>query len=106
MAHWFLTPGLDKPNRYEYALVNLRFAPECVNSPDGPAKMVEAVKTGNIGSLFLAWYDPERANDERWRKLLGDAVRTGNAVILNDASNRGTVVLKFVETKNDGAVQR
>ncbi len=88
MANWFLAHGI------RYALVNLQFAPQN-NSPDARMALLEAVQAGTTPSLAMEWYAPERLQGERWRALLGDAMRTGAALAIPDACSRATVVLQF-----------
>jgi hypothetical protein len=87
MADWFLARG------YRYALINLQFTHEA-NSPEGHQQLVQASAAGELGQIFLQWYDPKRGG-ERFRGLLGDAVLDGAAAIVSDATQHGTVVLEF-----------
>jgi hypothetical protein len=92
MANWFLAHGI------RYALVNLQFAPQN-NSPDARMALLEAVQAGTTPSLAMEWYAPERLQGERWRALLGDAMRTGAALPIPDACSRATVVLQFTSVE-------
>lgn len=94
MADWFLGHG------YRYALVNLQFSPIANDSDvnrrnENMQKMKDAIGQGSAAGLMLEWYGPNAPGGERWRTLLGEAIREGGAVVINDASQRGVVVLEF-----------
>ncbi|MCC6729683.1 MAG: hypothetical protein IT208_10135 [Chthonomonadales bacterium] len=88
MAAWFLARG------YHYALVNLQFA-GVIASDEDRVRLRNALATGDLLPLLLEWYSPDRRTGERWRWLLGDALRSGAATPVPGASSRGAVVLEF-----------
>lgn len=88
MAAWFAREG------FPYAIVNLQFAPQAA-TPEGAQLLREAIRAGTESALLLRWYDQAETGDH-WRGLIGDAVRTGAAQPLPQASGRGAVVLRFV----------
>jgi hypothetical protein len=89
MADWFLSKGIS------YAFVNLQFSHYANESEQGYQALRQAVRTGTVADLFMKWYDPNGPQDERWRGLLGDAMRSGAASFVNDASLNRVVVLQF-----------
>ena len=89
MADWFLSHNV------RFVLLNMRFAPAGSASPQGQEELRAAVSSGAIAELFLKWYSPQLDQGERWRKLIGEAVYSGAATFVNDASTRGVVVLEF-----------
>ncbi len=87
MVDWFLNHGV------RYALVNLQFSPYMTGDNISEYRM--AVRSGDVINLFLRLYQPGKPGDERWRGLLGDALRSGDAVFVPEASVRGVVTLAF-----------
>lgn len=88
LANWFLDHG------YSYALVNLQYS----QHPEVAAALRQAVEEGSTLALFLRWYNPQHPDAEIWPMLLGDAVLSGAARFVPQASVRGCVVLEFVRT--------
>ncbi|MGC8667272.1 MAG: ArnT family glycosyltransferase [Chthonomonadales bacterium] len=88
MADWFLAHAI------QYAILNLQFAP-ANDGPDARMALIEAVQNGTTPRLAMEWYAPERQQGEKWRALVGDAMRTGAAVPIPEACSRATVVLRF-----------
>jgi hypothetical protein len=89
MADWFLSKGIS------YALVNLQFSHFANDREEGHQALGQAVRNGTTADLFMKWYDPNAPQDERWRGLLGEAIRSGAASFVNDASVNGVVVIQF-----------
>jgi hypothetical protein len=86
LADWFLAHGTG------YALVNLQMS----QYPEVTRGLREALSQGAAPELFLRWYNPEHRDAELWPMLLGDAVRSGAARIVPEASLRGCIVLQFL----------
>lgn len=95
MIDWFVGHG------FRYALVNLQFSQMANSSAENRARMQEAVRSNSEAGLMLEWYGTNAAGGERWRTFLGEAIRSGNAVVVNQASNRGVVVLEFRASRPD-----
>lgn len=91
MAEWFVRRG------YRYGLVNLRFT-DMATTANGNAALRNAVASGTVTDLFAQWYNQSGRAGDHVRALLSDALSTGAAVILPDASYRDVVVLKFQPT--------
>jgi hypothetical protein len=95
MVDWFVGHG------FRFALVNLRFSQMANSSAENHARMQDAVRSNSEAGLMLEWYGSNAAGGERWRTFLGEAIRSGNAVVVNQASNRGVVVLEFRASRPD-----
>lgn len=89
MVRWFLDHSV------QYAILNLQFSPNN-NSPEARVQLMNAVQDGTTPSLALHWYAPELQKGEKWRALLGDAMRAGVALPIPEACSRATVVLRFI----------
>jgi 4-amino-4-deoxy-L-arabinose transferase-like glycosyltransferase len=91
-----------RSKRVAHALVNLRYAPQAA-SVEGQSELRAAVAAGGEAGLMLDWYGTEPDLAEPWRPLLGDALRSGHAVVVPEACSNGAVVLRL--TANGGSAQ-
>jgi hypothetical protein len=89
MTNWFLQRG------YEYAIINLQFTQKS-QSLEGMQMLEKAVRNHQEGDLLLKWYGTAPGSDERWRLLVGDALRRGAMALISDASSHGVAVLQFL----------
>ncbi len=92
MVSWFTK------HHIRYALVNLQFAPQAA-TPEGSAKLRGARTAYDYQRLFVSWYQKADRYGERWRALLADALRTGEARVVEEATFHGTVVLALGRSK-------
>jgi hypothetical protein len=88
MALWFRRHGV------RYAVINLQFA-HPATTPEGNQRLREAVATGDLMPLLMSWYNPRGQHGELWRRWIGDALQTGSAVLIPEASRRAAAVLEF-----------
>ena len=88
MAEWFVTRG------FPYALVNLQFAPQA-STAEGASQLRDAVRAGREPELMLNWYGDTAEGSEKWRRLIGHAVRDEHASIVHEASLNGVVAVRF-----------
>ncbi len=87
LADWFVRHG------YRYGIVNLQFSQPGATA-EGAEQLRSAVGNGTVATLLLQWYNPNTAG-ERWRRLLGEALSSGAAVVMPDGSFRGAVLVEF-----------
>jgi len=90
MVRWFIRHGV------RYALVNMQFAPQA-GTEAGLQELRQALARGSMEDLFGRWYLDGDRYGEPWRRLLGEAHRSGAAVYNSEASQQATVVLRFAE---------
>jgi hypothetical protein len=94
MAEWFLAHG------FRYALVNLQFSQPAATA-EGNTLLRQSEADGTVEQLFRQWYTPQTAG-ERFRRLLGDAVATGAAVVVQSGSLNGNIVLELEPGRGGG----
>lgn len=95
MVRWFVGHGV------RYALVNLQFSPQAA-SPEGAQRLRDAVASGSQAGLLLDWYREAGRYGEPWRTLLADAIGSGDATMVEEASVHGAAVLRFRDLPEDG----
>ncbi len=87
MVDWFVAHGI------RYALLNLQQSQK-LREPGAARRLHDAVRNGALARLAFEWYTPDM-QDERWRRLLGDALHSGSAIIIPEACARAAVVIQF-----------
>ncbi len=92
MAEWFAARG------FPYALVNLQFAPQA-STQQGASELREAVRANTESVLMQRWYGDAASGSEPWRRLIGDAIREGDAMVIHEATMNGAVVVRFISPK-------
>lgn len=93
MVDWFLSHGI------RYAMVNLQFSPIVNSSAENRDRMREAARSNSEAGVMLEWYGPNAAGGEKWRPFLGQALVDGDAVLLDEPSRAGVVVLEFKDRR-------
>jgi hypothetical protein len=96
MSEWFLKQGV------RFALLNLQFAPPATADAESARRVFQAAADNSVAGLTLEWYSPESPG-EPWRHLLGEALRTGAAVVRSEGSFDGAVVIEFRSTGSQTA---
>ncbi|HZO89677.1 MAG TPA: hypothetical protein VFB38_15215 [Chthonomonadaceae bacterium] len=87
LTRWLLAHG------YQYALINLRYSPER-SLPSSPYPFGPKSREETEDALRL-WYEQTKAPPGSWRRILGDALRSGGWQV--ECAENGVVALRIGE---------